>query len=631
MDSDEDHTEGNAANAASSANAKPAASKSAGATSTAGKKRKSGLSGGGDDNGGDDGVFVIDDGDDNENRINGSEDSTLAKQQAKQQQRKRSKKGLGNVAGPTRGGGTARSEVIDIAKSIDEDDEDEVVEVAAASAGAATTAAAAAPTGKRKRGGVKSKVNNGTAAAAAKKPAAAASAAAQSIPAAASSDSDVVMVPNTTTTARSSISTTAQASPPAGASAAAPGASSPAVSTAASSSSQIAVTDETHGLALVRIDRVAPATSRESIDLTPEARDSTANFHPLRIKAVLGRTGTNSNNQPANKIDLGIGNGADGVSRRQVRVKHISVQGLVVSSNQHSRHRPQIRAVVFNTGGAGARIFVGVAHYGPAFRYSMYRAGSEFLMNVGDCLVFDAYNGSTTGGRKNDSVRPAHVFRLVRYDKRDAFQAGASPPSDLASAPALVTDSTAGTTPPITAGAAKRSEDAPISNSAAVAGRTTSAEPSVPSSSRSRKTPAARKDQNPSDPPHIPASAESTPRNGKVVDTADIDKTVPRLGMPNIVVASMTQRQERPAAAARPAEKGDDKAISDDASRANGPSPETSNTESAAAACEPTAKKSGSKRKENATKLPPQPSVGDRFRVNFEELKNFFGVVETQW
>ena len=526
-----------------------------------------------------------------------------------------------------------------MAKSIDEDEDedDEVVEMVAAPAGEATTAAA--PTGKRKRGGVKSKVNNGTAAAA-KKPAA--SAAAQSIPAAASRDSDVVVVPSSTTgtsasasattNARSSISTTAPASPPAAASAPTPVASSPTVSSAASTTPlQIAVTDETHGLALVRIDCVGPATSRESIDLTPEARDGTANFHPLRIKAVLGRTGTTSNNQPANKIDLGIGNGADGVSRRQVRVKHISVEGLVVSSNQHSRHRPQIRAVVFNTGGTGARIFVGVAHYGPAFRYNMYRAGNEFIMNVGDCLVFDAYNASTTGGRRNNGARPAHVFRLLRYDKRDTSPAGASPPSDPDPAPALVTDSTvASSSPPINTGAAKRGEHVPTSNSASAAGRTTSAKPSVPSPSRRRKAPAERKDQNPSDPPLIPASAASTPSSDNVLDTADIDKTVPRLGMPNIVVASMTQRQERPPAAAKPAENIDDKTKSDDASRADVPSPESSNTESAATA-KSTAKKPGSKRKENATKLPPQPSVGDRFRVNFEELKNFFGVVETQW
>ena len=79
-----------------------------------------------------------------------------------------------------------------------------------------------------------------------------------------------------------------------------------------------------------------------------------------------------------------------------------------------------------------------------------------------------------------------------------------------------------------------------------------------------------------------------------------------------------------------PAENSDDKAKSKDAPRADGPSPETSNTKSAATA-ELTTKKPSSKRKENAIKLPPQPSVGDRFRVNFEELKNFFGVAETQW
>jgi len=92
----------------------------------------------------------------------------------------------------------------------------------------------------------------------------------------------------------------------------------------------------------------------------------------------------------------------------------------------------------------------------------------------------------------------------------------------------------------------------------------------------------------------------------------------------------MTQRQTRTQPEATGSDDHGDKTKSDDDPRSGGLSLETSNTEVAAAAGS-TAKKSSSKRKDDATKLPPQPSVGDRFRVNFEELKNFFGVVETQW
>ena len=577
--------------------AQSAASKSGG-NGNGGTKRKNGASNINKDNDDDGFAVIVDDDDDddgNENRINGSEDSTVAKQQARRRSKKTKTGGLSDAAA-----GAGRSEVIDMAAS--RDDDDDVVEVAAA---------ASAATGKRKRGGVKSKTNG------------AAAGARSAASAAAANDPDVVVVVggNADSGARASASTAAApASPTASNPAAVP--SRPAHQ--APPQPLPAATSDTHGLALVRIDKVAEVPSRADVDLTPQARDRTAHLHPLQPKAVLGRTGAGPS-QISNKIDLGIGNDADGVSRRQVRVKDVSVEGVVVVSGtshhqpNRRRHRPHVKATVFNPQGSG--IFVGVSHYGPP-RYELYRKGAEFTLNVGDCIVFDAYNASTTGGRRNNQSRSAHVFRLVRYDKRDAPRAGASPPS--APAPALVADlaTDANSARPITA-AAKRGEEVPITDSAAAA-PVRAAAGTTKSTNTSISIGAAK-------PPHIPASAAFTPRSGKIVDTADIDKTVPRASISSVIVASMTERQERPQAAAKAPANDNDKAASKAAPRAAA-SPEASNAAAVASTGTepPAAKKSSRKAEENASKLPPQPSVGDRFCVEFESAANFFGVLETQ-
>ena len=116
------------------------------------------------------------------------------------------------------------------------------------------------------------------------------------------------------------------------------------------------------------------------------------------------------------------------------------------------------------------------------------------------------------------------------------------------------------------------------------------------------------------------------------MDAADIDKTVPRASISSEIVASMTERQERPQTAAKaPANDDDDKAASKVAPRAAA-SPEASNAVAVASTGTepPAAKKSSRKAEEDASKLPPQPSVGDRFCVEFESAANFFGVLETQ-
>ena len=573
--------------------AQSAASKSGG-NGNGGTKRKNGASNINKDNDDDGFAVIVDDDDGNENRINGSEDSTVAKQQARRRSKKTRTGGLSDA-----GAGAGRSEVIDMAAS--RDDDDDVVEVAAA---------ASAATGKRKRGGVKSKTNG------------AAAVARSAASAAAANDPDVVVVVggNADSGARASASTAAAP--------ASPTASNPAAVPSRPAQAQPlplpAATSDTHGLALVRIDKVAEVPSRADVDLTPQARDRTAHLHPLQPKAVLGRTGAGPS-QISNKIDLGIGNDADGVSRRQVRVKDVSVEGVVVVSGtshhqpNRRRHRPHVKATVFNPQGSG--IFVGVSHYGPP-RYELYRKGAEFTLNVGDCIVFDAYNASTTGGRRNNQSRSAHVFRLVRYDKRDAPRARASPPS--APAPALIADlaTDANSARPITA-AAKRGEEVPITDSAAAA-PVRAAAGTTKSTTTSISIGAAK-------PPHIPASAAFTPRSGKIVDTADIDKTVPRASISSVIVASMTERQERPQAPAKAPANDDDKAASKAAPRAAA-SPEASNAAAVASTGTelPAAKKFSRKAEENASKLPPQPSVGDRFCVEFEIAANFFGVLETQ-
>lgn len=179
------------------------------------------------------------------------------------------------------------------------------------------------------------------------------------------------------------------------------------------------ISNDTHGLALVRVDCISPASSISAIDLTPEARERTT-IYPLHALGVLGRNQASSAHPPSDKIDLGIGREADGVSRRQARIAAVSVKGSLTGS-QSSRECgccPSVTASVLNT-------FVGVAHYGSladginiSFKYALYREGSNFMLRVGDCLVFDAYNGNTRGGPRNDDVRPNQVFRLVRYDRR---------------------------------------------------------------------------------------------------------------------------------------------------------------------------------------------------------------------
>ena len=194
------------------------------------------------------------------------------------------------------------------------------------------------------------------------------------------------------------------------------------------------ISNDTHGLALVRVDCISPASSISAIDLTPEARERTTSY-PLHALGVLGRNQASSAHPPSDKIDLGIGREADGVSRRQARIAAVSVKGSLTGS-QSSRECgrcPSVRVSVLNT-------FVGVAHYGSladginmSFEYAFYREGSDFVLRVGDCLVFDAYNGNTCGGPRNDNVRPNQVFRLVRYDRRlcasqaDEEEAASSP------------------------------------------------------------------------------------------------------------------------------------------------------------------------------------------------------------
>ena len=179
------------------------------------------------------------------------------------------------------------------------------------------------------------------------------------------------------------------------------------------------ISNDTHGLALVRVDCIAPASSISAIDLTPEARERTT-IYPLHALGVLGRNHASPTHPSNGKIDLGIGREADGVSRRQARIAAVTVKGYLTGSS-NSRERgccPSVTVSLLNT-------FVGVAHYGSladginlSFKYAFYRKGSDFVLRVGDCLVFDAYNGNARGGPRNDDVSPNQVFRLVRYDRR---------------------------------------------------------------------------------------------------------------------------------------------------------------------------------------------------------------------
>jgi len=641
-------------------------------------------------------IIDIDDDDGAENRINGSEDSTLAKQMEKRSRRRREQQKQEQQQQSKKG------DVITLTSSReDEGDEDDDSDVEIVP-----------PGGKRRRGGTvsKEKVNgksNGSSnnSNSAKKPSVPSSsskstgagrAAAANVD---SSDVDVVPPPSAAATTTASTSETrpaiaassaaaaAKKRPPpssfstsserrpkmfAAASPAAAASTAHAHSSSSSSSQQLQPqlkrpSPDTHGLALVRIADVRTAPTKSQLDLNPEACRKTT-IYPMRPSLILGRTGLQG--KPTNnKIDLGIGVDADGVSRRQVRVKVVSVEGNV--DGRRGRHRPSIRAKVFDPDHGS--IYVGVGHNGPcggtgapAYKYEIYRQGVEFVLKVGDAIAFDAYNASSHGSPKGEGTRPLHVFRLVRYDLRglpptaSPTAAAAASNTVSASIPAAAAATAAAATATATATSLaeeampkpqapreSRNDNDPIDKTVLRPGGVMSSSQS--STARQKKQSAheagegkkrneigntkkyspnanvkERKDLNKADDArgterkeHVdvsspvcgPAStpAKSSPSNISIAKNDTVQKPMVQPETPKIV------RGDDKATTDPKTSRGDDKATKD---------PKSVDVVHADVV----------KNEDNALKPPQQPAVGDRFRVQFDNVSNFFGLKEAcQW
>ena len=416
---------------------------------------------------------------------------------------------------------------------------------------------------------------------------------------------------------------------------------------------------DTHGLALVRISDLRIAPPKSQLDLSPEACRKTT-VYPMRPSLILGRTGLQG--KPTNnKIDLGIGTNADGVSRRQVRVKVVSVEGNV--DGRRGRHRPSIRAKVFDP--EHGSIFVGVGHYGPcggtstgapAFKYEIYRQGVEFVLKVGDTLAFDAYNATSHGSPKGAGTRPLHVFRLVRYDLR-----GLPPTTAAAVAPTAVAAASTTASAPTPAAAAAAATATATATTTSSAGEATP-KPQAPRESRNDNDPIDKTVLRPGG----MSSQSSTARQKKQsAHEAGEGKKRDEIGRSKKYSPNANAEKRKDLSKADDARGTERKEYVDVSSPVCGPAstPAKSSPSNISIAKNDTVqkpmvqpetpkivrdddkatkdpKKSHAdvvravvvKNEDNALKPPQQPAVGDRFRVQFENVSNFFGVKEaSQW
>lgn len=163
----------------------------------------------------------------------------------------------------------------------------------------------------------------------------------------------------------------------------------------------------TIGLVRVKDSYTAPS-AKESLRIDKKE------IHDLFVGAVLGRnvapaaaTTKRKRRQPSQKLDLGITNDTNGVSRKHVEVTAINVTGDI----------PSVTFKVFNSvlNPICVATFITKKEETKIFRRSCFvHRGKSVTMKAGDVIEFDAYNHGTAGTDVSaQQVMPKHVFRVV--------------------------------------------------------------------------------------------------------------------------------------------------------------------------------------------------------------------------